>query len=83
MELGHLNELLDTGLDALQREFLSLLQKHSRPIHIATLRDIAACEDVEGKEREREEGRRGESKGDRGGERERERGVVAGREGIL
>ena len=48
MELSHINELLETGLDALVREFLHLLKKHSRPVHIATLRDIAACEDTEG-----------------------------------
>ena len=54
LELSHINELLESGLDALQREFLQLLQKHSRPVHIATLRDIAACDDVEGRERERE-----------------------------
>lgn len=48
LELTHINELLETGLDALAREFLQLLKKHSRPVHIATLRDIAACEDMEG-----------------------------------
>ena len=52
MELSHLNELLDSGLEALMREFLQLLKKHSRPVHLATLRDIASCEDTEGKERE-------------------------------
>ena len=52
MELSHINELLETGLDALVREFLQLLKKHSRPVHIATLRDIAQCEDTEGEERE-------------------------------
>ena len=58
MELSHINELLETGLDALVREFLQLLKKHSRPVHIATLRDIAACEDTEGEEeREREGGK--------------------------
>ena len=48
MELAHINELLETGLDALVREFLQLLKKYSKPVHIATLRDIAACEDTEG-----------------------------------
>ena len=52
MELSHINELLETGLDALVREFLQLLKKHSRPVHIATLRDIAACDDTEGEERD-------------------------------
>lgn len=48
MELSHINELLETGIDALVREFLQQLKKHSRPVHIATLRDIATCEDTEG-----------------------------------
>lgn len=48
MELVRINELLETGLDALAREFLQRLKKHSKPVHIATLHDIAACEDTEG-----------------------------------
>ena len=49
MELVRINELLETGLDALAREFLQRLKKHSKPVHIATLHDIASCEDTEGK----------------------------------
>ena len=48
IELGHISELQETGLEALVREFLHLLKKHSKPVHVATLHDIAACEDVEG-----------------------------------
>lgn len=48
IELGHINELQDTGLEALVREFLQLLKKHSKPVPVATLHDIAVCEDPEG-----------------------------------
>lgn len=48
IELVHLTDLFDTGMDALIREFRELLRKHSKPVHIATLHDIAVCEDIEG-----------------------------------
>ena len=48
LELVHLSELFYTGMEALIREFRQLLQKHSKPVHVATLHDIAACDDVEG-----------------------------------
>lgn len=49
LELVHLNELFENGMEALIREFRQLLQKHSKPVHVATLHDIANCQDVEGK----------------------------------
>ena len=48
MELENLNDLFFSGMEALIREFRQLLQKHSKPVHIATLQDIVACEDAEG-----------------------------------
>ena len=59
MELVRINELLEMGLDALAREFLQCLKKHSKPVPTVMLHDIAACEDTEGeqehmRERERE-----------------------------
>lgn len=48
LELIHLTELFDIGMEALIREFRQQLQKHSKPVHIATLHDIAICEDMEG-----------------------------------
>ena len=48
MELDNLNELFLSGMEALIREFRQLLQKHSKPVHVATLTDIAMCEDMEG-----------------------------------
>ena len=50
LELEHLSELFYIGREALIREFLQLLKKHSKPVHVATLHDIASCEDVEGQE---------------------------------
>ena len=47
--MSHVNELFDCGLDALQKEFLQLLKKHSKPVPVAILNDIAACEDMEGR----------------------------------
>lgn len=47
LELVHLNELFYCGMEALVREFRQHLQKHSKPVHIATLHDIAMCEEVE------------------------------------
>lgn len=47
LELVHLTELFYSGMEALIREFRQQLQKHSKPVHIATLHDIAMCEDVE------------------------------------
>lgn len=47
-EVDNLNELFDSGMEALIREFRQLLQKHSKPVHVATLHDIAMCDDVEG-----------------------------------
>ena len=58
LELVHLSELFYIGMEALIREFRQLLQKHSKPVHVATLHDIAMCEDVEG-EGGREGGREG------------------------
>lgn len=52
LELVHLSELFDVGMEALIREFRQLLQKHSKPVHVATLHDIAMCEEAEGKEGE-------------------------------
>ena len=48
MELHSLNDLFFSGMEALIREFRQLLQKHSKPVHVATLHDIAVCEDLEG-----------------------------------
>lgn len=48
MELQHLADLFDAGMDALVREFLQLLKKHSKPVHMAAMHDIAVCEDTEG-----------------------------------
>ena len=48
MELEHLSDLFFYGREALFREFLHLLTKHSKPVHVAILHDIAVCEDVEG-----------------------------------
>ena len=48
LELVHLTELFYTGMEALIREFRQQLQKHSKPVHVATLHDIAMCEDPEG-----------------------------------
>jgi len=48
VELSHVNELFDCGLDALQKEFLQLLKRHSKPVPVAILSDIANCEDMEG-----------------------------------
>lgn len=48
LELVHLSELFYIGMEALIREFRQLLQKHSKPVHVATLHDIAICEDPEG-----------------------------------
>ena len=49
LELEHLNELFYSGREALIREFLQLLKRHSKPVHVATLHDIAGCDDPEGK----------------------------------
>ena len=48
LELEHLSELFYSGREALVREFLLLLKKHSKPVHVATLHDIAVCEDADG-----------------------------------
>ncbi len=48
LELEHLNELFYTGREALIREFLQLLKKHSKPVHVAILHDIAYSEELEG-----------------------------------
>ena len=48
VEMGHVVELFDSGLEALSREFLQLLKKFSKPVPIATLHDVAASEDSEG-----------------------------------
>lgn len=49
VEMGHVSELFDIGLETLSREFLQLLKKHSKPVPIATLHDVAATEDNEGR----------------------------------
>ena len=48
VELGHVSELFEVGLEALSREFLQQLKKHSKPVPIATLHDVATAEDSEG-----------------------------------
>ena len=48
VELSHVNDLFETGLDKLQKEFLNLLKRHSKPVPLQVLNDIAACEDIEG-----------------------------------
>lgn len=48
VELGHVGELFEVGLEALSREFLQLLKKHSRPVPVAALHDVASIEDGEG-----------------------------------
>ena len=47
IELEHLSELFFSGREALIREFLQLLKKHSKPVHLATLHDLVN-EDTEG-----------------------------------
>lgn len=47
VELSHVNELFETGLEMLQKEFLQLLKRHSKPVPVPILHDIAACEDME------------------------------------
>lgn len=49
LELEHLSELNYCGREALIREFLLMLKKHSKPVHVAILHDVASCEDMEGK----------------------------------
>ena len=48
VELSHVTELFECGLDALQKEFLALLKRNSKPVPLAVLNDVASCEDVEG-----------------------------------
>ncbi len=48
VELGHVGELFEVGLEALSREFLQLLKKFSKPVPLAILHDIATMEDSEG-----------------------------------
>ena len=48
VELSHVNELFETGLEMLQKEFLQLLKRHSKPVPVPILHDIAVCEDMEG-----------------------------------
>jgi len=48
IELEHLSELFFVGREALIRQFLQLLKKHSKPVHIATLHDLVT-EETEGK----------------------------------
>ncbi len=40
IELEHLHELFISGREALIREFLQLLKKHSKPVPLATLHDM-------------------------------------------
>lgn len=47
LELVHLSELFYCGMEALIREFRQQLQKYSKPVHVATLHDIAMCDDPE------------------------------------
>lgn len=47
MELEHLHELFISGREALIREFLHLLKKHSKPVPLATLHDLVH-EETEG-----------------------------------
>ncbi len=48
VELGHVGELFEVGLEALSREFLQLLKKFSKPVPMAMLHDISTGEDSEG-----------------------------------
>ncbi len=48
VELGHVGELFEVGLETLAREFLQLLKKYSKPVPVAMLNDIATIEDSEG-----------------------------------
>ncbi len=45
VELSHVNDLFETGLESLQKEFLNLLKKHSKPVPVAILTDIVMEED--------------------------------------
>ena len=38
------------GLDTLQRDFMNMIKRSSKPVAIAILHDIAVCEDIEGEE---------------------------------
>ena len=38
------------GLDTLQRDFMNMMKRSSKPVAIAILHDIAVCEDIEGEE---------------------------------
>ena len=40
--------LLQQGLDTLQRDFMNMMKRSSKPVPIAILHDIAVCEDIEG-----------------------------------
>ena len=36
------------GLDTLQRDFMNMIKRSSKPVAVAILNDIALCEDIEG-----------------------------------
>ena len=40
--------LLQQGLDTLQRDFMNMMKRSSKPVPVAILNDIALCEDIEG-----------------------------------
>ena len=44
VELSHVNDLFETGLENLSKEFLQLLKRHSKPVPVTMLNDIVEDE---------------------------------------